>query len=89
MSQPLDLWVPAIGAAIVGTALYGYASWITRRFDKRVKDAPAEQTTYLPPVPVASVKAGRASVAAAAPQKQALKTRSASASSGTAPPSKP
>lgn len=86
MSGSLELWVPAIGAAVLGAALYGYAAVITRRFDKRAREAEPEQV-YLPPVRVAQpAKSGQP--VETHQQRQAIKTQSASAAAGSNSPSK-
>jgi hypothetical protein len=86
MSQALDLWVPAIGAAVVGAALYGYAAWITRRFDRRGREAASEQA----PVPALKTAVKETpSQRAYTKAREAVRTRSASVGSEPDSPLKP
>jgi hypothetical protein len=48
VSEPLNLWIPAIGAALAGAGLYGYAAFLTRRFDRRSREASSVPTSAQP-----------------------------------------
>jgi hypothetical protein len=94
MAESWQLWVPTIGAALVGTALFVYATEITRRFDKRVREAQAKSVEGAQPAKKLEQKKTSATVVAsstnAEPKNQeATMIATAGSPSPTRPPARP
>jgi hypothetical protein len=86
MSEPMHLWMPAIGAAVAGALLYGYAIFTTRRFDRRAREARSENAAAEVAEKIASPKAAtRSQEAYSAARRAVYRTASAGAEQDTPP----